>query len=304
MAAPQRNTMSETEAQPPPPPRARRSSIPAAAAAMTVVTLAASGCASLPFPGKPKAEPTPRPAALPEDTRLDVPELPLALTQDEDYVVRVVAGSVTCSGTLIEEDRVLTAHHCVTERNQYGDPVARDFDASEVRVELGGDYLPWGEVGVRAIVAPSCGYAAGEGDIAILVLERRLIGVATLTPRLDRGLAKGEHVQPIGFGRCALSSDGVRRKRRIGGDIDAVGTGRFQLQAGICLGDSGGPGLVRETGELVGMISAAVMDSNEKTVGRSEFTRLDRWRSVFSNAKLIAEGASPNELPPLDCTEP
>jgi hypothetical protein len=46
------------------------------------------------------------------------------------------------------------------------------------------------------------------------------------------------------------------------------------------------------------------MDGSEDTVGRSEFTRLDHWRPIFANAKLIAEGASPAELPPIECAEP
>jgi hypothetical protein len=43
------------------------------------------------------------------------------------------------------------------------------------------------------------------------------------------------------------------------------------------------------------------MDADERTRGRSEFTRLDQWRPVFAAAKLIAEGAEPAEIPPVDC---
>ncbi len=55
----------------------------------------------------------------------------------------------------------------------------------DIQVELGGDYLPWGEARVRAIVAPQCGYASGDGDIAILVLSRHLIGMPTSSARLE-----------------------------------------------------------------------------------------------------------------------
>ena len=219
------------------------------------------------------------------------------LAEDDDYVVRVVAAGVTCSGTLIDGDRVLTAHHCVSQRSGPGEFVARDQEPDAIRVELGGDYFPWGEVGVRAIVAPPCGYAAGEGDIAILVLERRLVGVPTLAPELDRAPNVGEPVDPAGFGRCALSADGIKRQTRRGGRIQTVRGSRYRLEASICPGDSGGPAL-DHAGKLVGVISASVMDTSEATVGLSEFTRLDRWRPLFSNAQQIADGESPAALPP------
>jgi hypothetical protein len=53
------------------------------------------------------------------------------------------------------------------------------------------------------------------------------------------------------------------------------------------------------TGQVVGVISAAVMDGIEQTKGRAEFTRLDRWRSIFASAKAIADGQSASELPPI-----
>jgi hypothetical protein len=76
------------------------------------------------------------------------------------------------------------------------------------------------------------------------------------------------------------------------------------LDAAICPGDSGGPGVSQRTGEVVGVISASVMDGSERTRGLSEFTRLDRWRAVFANSSLIAAGTSPAELPPVDCAPP
>lgn len=271
--------------------------------AVGLTALASFGCSHLrPFRvDLPEQEPTP---AAGDGIRDPAPKMPIALSDEEDFVVRIVAGNVKCSGTLIDEDRVLTAHHCIAERDEHGDIQARDVGAADIRVELGGDYLPWGEVGVRSVVAPPCGYQAGDGDIAILVLERRLIGVATLAPRLDREPVKGEALEPLGFGRCARSHDGVRRRERSGGRVDAVGSARFRMSASICPGDSGGPALSRETQELVGVISASVMDGNERTRGLSEFTRVDRWRPVFAMAEQISQGALPAELPPLDCDKP
>ncbi|HEY3496244.1 MAG TPA: trypsin-like serine protease [Polyangiaceae bacterium] len=242
------------------------------------------------------------PAAFGEASERGEPlGLPLAVTTEEDYVVRVVVGSVTCTGSLIEEDRVLTAHHCVVERDKNGQMLPKDVAAEDVHVELGGDPFAWGEVGVRAVIAPTCGHAAGEGDIAILVLERRLVGVATRRARIAGPPVIGRDIEPIGFGRCVFTQSTGGRAVRVGGAIEELSHRRFRLDASICPGDSGGPAVETESGDIIGVISAAVMDASDKTLGRSEFTRLDSWAPLFTQAQLVVDGMSPAELPPVDC---
>ena len=258
------------------------------------------GCARI-FGARAEA-PAAVPASLPND---DTPELgvvrPPAVASEDDYVVRVVVGSVSCSGALIRDDRVLTAHHCVAARDPQGNPVSHDVAPGNIRVELGGDYLPWGELGVRAVLAPTCGYVSGDGDLAVLVLERHLPGVATRPIRMEAPPTKHDQVEPIGFGRCALSGDGIHRTHRLGGAIELVADGRFRLAAAICPGDSGGPAVSAEGGEILGVISASAMDGDEHTRDRSEFVRVDRWRGLFANADMVSRGTSQAELPPIDC---
>ena len=262
------------------------------------------------------AEPTQRaviavPAAQPDGTLRNGLLSPIELSEGPgDAVVRIVT-DVTCTGTLVAEDLVLTAHHCVAARDKQGRPTHDDRAPDDITVELGGDYLPWGEVRVRAIVSPDCGYTSGEGDIAILVLSRRLIGLPTIVPRLadppqgpdpkaqQREMRDGELVTPVGFGRCASSAGGIHRVWRPNGRVRAVQSGTFVAPVSICPGDSGAPAYSVASGEVIGVVSSSVMDYDERTVGTSYFTRVDRWKSLFSAAREIADGASPSELPPF-----
>jgi hypothetical protein len=226
----------------------------------------------------------------------------LDVENPNNAVVRVVS-DVTCTGTLIAEDLVLTAHHCVAERDADGQVLTHDKPPEKFMVELGGDDLPWGEVQVRAIVTPDCGYVSGNGDIAILVLSRKLVGVPTMVPRLAEPPLTSEPIVPIGFGRCALSHNAIHRVERLGGRVARIEDGKFIAVASVCPGDSGGPVVSPGRSDIVGVVSASVMDADDTTLGPSVFVRLDVWPELFSAAREIADGASPNELPPFrSCT--
>lgn len=226
------------------------------------------------------------------------PPVDLDVENEVNAVVRVV-GDVTCTGTLIAEDLVLTAHHCVAARDSDGNVQSRDMAPESLTIELGGDDLPWGEVKVRAVVTPDCGYVSGHGDIAILVLSRKLVGVPTLTPRLDEAPSENERIHPIGFGRCALSHGPIHRIERAGGPISRVRGGEFVATASVCPGDSGGPAFSPSRSDVVGVVSASVMDGDDATAAPSIFVRLDAWRQLFSAAQEIASGMSASELPPF-----
>ena len=226
---------------------------------------------------------------------------PFALAVPEDAIVRVVGPSMTCTGTVIEDDLILTAHHCLVERGAKGEYSKKLLEPSQIKIELGGDYFAWGEVSTRAVVAPPCGEGGGAGDIAVIVLSRKLVGLSTMTPRLDSPPKMGEDVNPVGFGRCALSPDGIRRKERAGGSIRSMTSETLFLNASVCPGDSGGPVFAKGTREIVGVVSLSAMDHDEHTRGPSVMARIDAYRLVFAHARLISDGLPQNELPPLEC---
>jgi hypothetical protein len=262
--------------------------------------IALTGCADLPF-GHPAATPAVTPASSQAQQDLELLLSPsVGLASPADAIVRVVAPRTNCSGTLIAEDLVLTAHHCVVQRDAKGLITTKLLPAASIEVELGGDYLPWGNVGLKAILALPCGEAGGKGDVAVLVLERRLVGMGTMTLR-DAAPRAGELVYPAGFGRCALSPEGIRRREREGGPVASVAAATFEVEASVCPGDSGGPVIDRATHEVVGVVSLSAMDYDEGTRGRSVFTRVDEMPKLVAYARLVADGADPSDLPPLSC---
>ena len=288
-------------------PRLTNNLLSLVVAACALATAAgATGCA-MPF-ARAKG-PAVRPAAQTQEDPRVLFAPPISLLEGDDVIVRVVGPQMNCSGTLVEDDLVLTAHHCIVRRGPKGEYTKDILDPASVGVELGGDYLPWGSVGVSAIVAPPCGEAGGNGDVAVLVLKRKLAGMMTKNPlkapppkaRLDHPPEIGEELAPAGFGRCALSDDGIRRKVRPGGHVRAITSETLMLTASICPGDSGGPIISRRTNEVVGVISLSAMDGDENTRNLSVFARIDTYRKVFGQARAIADGASAAELPPLEC---
>jgi len=280
--------------------RARRLIESTKVAALAAFAVTTAGCAAQGFAHKKVAV---RPSAdeLAAEERLL--ERPLALAVAEDAIVRVVGPVMTCTGTVIEDDLILTAHHCLVERGQRGEFTKNLLPPASIKVELGGDYFAWGEVGVRHIVAPPCGEAGGAGDIALLVLTRKLVGLSTMQPRLEAPPRVGEEVSPVGFGRCALSADAIRRKDRAGGSIRALTGETIHVDASVCPGDSGGPVFAKGSREIVGIVSLSAMDHDERTRGPSVMARVDAYRRVFEHASLIAGGMAPNELPPLECAK-
>ena len=272
------------------PPPSRRSVAPVA---LGLCGLAA--CA--PIPKQYAVRPAALASALDGNVRPLRIAPPMAVVHEQDSVVRVVSDAHTCSGVLVDEDLVLTAHHCVVQRSKelaYQPP-------SAFSVELGGDHLPWGDVKVKAVVAPQCGASGGGGDVAVLVLAHALVGVPTARVRFEKDPQIGEMIDPVGFGRCA-TSEGIRRRVRDGGRVRSLTYETLHTFASICPGDSGGPVFRRGSNEVLGVVSLAEMDGDETTRGQAVIARVDAYRDLLANARMIGDGAATAaELPPVSC---
>jgi V8-like Glu-specific endopeptidase len=302
--------------------RHARNRIPVLVSACVAAAMAASslGCSTQP---RLTAVPVARPDVGVRPMQLLAP---VERTSKRDAIVRLVGrGNVTCTGTLIADDRVLTAHHCVSVRDKRGRISNQDMAPEEIQVELGTEDFPWGEVRVRAIVAPQCGYTSGDGDIAILVLERHLIGMPTVPVRIESAPELKEELHVHGFGRCGPSDapfivkdskrgegetvdwiqpGAIHLRFRDSGPIESIGVGQFTAKATICPGDSGGP-VYSSKEDLIGVVAASVMIGDPTSLRTSVFTRVDKWGALFSAAEEISNGASPSELPPYgDCNLP
>ena len=76
---------------------------------------------------------------------------------------------------------------------------------------------------------------------------------------------------------------------RRGGPIAEVSKRAFHVEANIHPGNSGSPTIDRTSGEILGVISQAVMDANPDTREHAEFTRVD--------ACARCSGCSPERKP-------
>ncbi len=281
------------------------------------------GCVEIPASAPPSLLMTPAGHANGDSRPVDIhPPVTLAYDYEQAIVRLVVDVSPTatqaCTGTLIAEDLVVTAHHCVTRHDTSepwpGRPLREDVSPKAVSVEFGTTAMPWAEVKVTAIVTPDCGYDAEDaradgGDVAVLVLSRKLVGVPTISPSAEPPRLN-DQLGARGYGVCTGERwRGVQLEDRHGGTIDFEDRGRIWGVAEICPGDSGGPVFVivdpnnRKSDRLVGVVSTSVMD-RAHAMGFTSMTRIDAWPQLLSAAHEIARGATSSELPPYRSCAP
>jgi hypothetical protein len=254
---------------------------------LLLFALASAGCAG----SAPRLSFAVEQRILRETTLDDMPDDEAAPGDSVVRVTRTGASSGSCSGALVGPRHVLTAQHCVMRLDAHEELTEVVVLPGDVHVELGGDALPWGRVGVREV--HPCGGSDLAHDVAVLVLSRP---PPAALPRFAIGYDAPDEAATFdlaGFGtddrprQIPLTGWAVwsltRHARR--GPVVAVDDASILVGVPAAPGDSGGPIVDIPSGRVVSVISRLVdagsRSPEERSVGGP---RLATCRSTIEAA--------------------
>jgi uncharacterized protein (TIGR03382 family) len=220
----------------------------------------------------------------PEDIRLGGAELGASFGLCEDQRFRAQRRAATCSGTLIDDDLVLTAGHCVDnlqncQENRYV------FSYYE---EEPGALAPLTSQEVYRCQGIAARINNNNLDYAIVRLDRPVEGDKRPAPikRLDEALAPGDGVTLIGF------PSGIPAKIAQGGFVvnpRAETLDYFEASVDAFGGNSGS-GVFDANGDLVGVLVRGEQDYTQRD-GCAVVNALPQERTVEEGAEDITYAA-------------
>lgn len=239
----------------------------------------------------------------------------------------------TCTATLVAPTLAVTARHCVAETPEgsftctpQGDLVMNGTGAGQIgaddapgslsfftnaQVVSGTVYAGAPDALAKTIISTNT-FTSCRDDIAFVVLDRAIPGVALAPVRIGSPTAVGETVSAWGYGLTTQATDQLALRVRnnaqivgVGSDAPASGTQFAPLRAVrlgpddvTCNGDSGGPIISSATGAVIAVASLGDLANFSTPTctdhGTPDTTgpRLAEYRDLALEA-FAAAGASP-----------
>jgi hypothetical protein len=253
-------------------------------------------------------------------------------TADQDYAIGLALLDTNgqymggCSGSLIAENLVLTARHCVSQ------VAAEGLACTSAGKPVGGtggvnaDYLP---KQLAVLIGPTLATSGGgfnpkfaakgqkifhtavnnlcNNDIALILLDTKIVGAKLAQLRLDTPPVAGELMTAIGWGVANNTSSQIPSRRtradipvlKVGpanlGASGGLGPNEFEIAEGICSGDSGGPAVAQSTGAVIGVVSRGgngdpAADPNNPVSSCVNTTAADGTKYTASNFYTRVDG--------------
>jgi hypothetical protein len=140
----------------------------------------------------------------------------------------------------------------------------------------------------QQVLVPS-GDELCDHDIAIVLLDQQVEGVAPIAVDLQSNLAAGQLVRAVGFGKRGDMAGFGKKYTRAHIPILATSHAEFEVGEAVCSGDSGGPALDSETGAILGVVSRGGA-SCQGPQARSVYTRADAFAQLIQTA--LGDGTS------------
>jgi protease YdgD len=191
-----------------------------------------------------------------------------------EAVGRLDLGSGYCTGTLIATDLVLTAAHCLFDRDT---GTARDPARMTFRAGLRGSEAVAEARALRAVAHPRYDPTAGvtpenvRHDVALVQL-RQPIAAAIAAPFPVNPLPTGQTVSVVSYARGRDDALSWQRECRLLGRQD----GLVAMNCDVDFGSSGAPvfDLSRGRGRIVALVSAGARDTSRSIGFAMELPRL------------------------------
>ncbi|MDP6945514.1 MAG: trypsin-like serine protease, partial [Myxococcota bacterium] len=220
-------------------------------------------------------------------------------------------GFGTCSGTIISENVILTAQHCISDMSthNYVDCNESTFGPSQDPFYVfvtNQSPMPWNPdayIRCREVLVPEASNWACGYDIALLILEDPIPwNVEPMVPRVDTAPIVNDSYSAIGYGATNGAGGGSGTRRRRDDLVVTCGPGECPTwypmepsewigDEGVCQGDSGGPA-VDAFGRIIGVASRGGGECSSPV-----YSGVSPWGEWIKDTVVYAAGLEGLDVP-------